>query len=209
MDIVNSRLNDYMKSLTPASHQVLQEMEQYARENGFPIIGPLVGRFLAQLVYLTGARRIFEMGSGYGYSAIWFSQALPADGSVECTEGDPANVARGREYAERAGVTEKIIWYEGDAIESMDAALPPYDIILCDIDKHQYPKALEIAWPKLRAGGIMVTDNVLRAGKVVEQYPPDKSTAGVLEFNKNSYGLPDALCTIMPLRDGLMLAVKL
>jgi predicted O-methyltransferase YrrM len=197
-----------MWGITPDRHPVLQEMEVYAAENDFPIIGPLVGRFLAQLVHLTGAKRIFEMGSGYGYSAIWFSQALPRDGVVECTETDEDNIARARVYADRAGVGEKIMWYQGDALQSMADTLGPYDIILCDVNKDQYPRALEIAWPKLRRGGIMITDNVLWSGRIVEQNEPDDSTGGILEFNDRCYELSDALCTIMPLRDGLMLAVK-
>lgn len=208
MDIVHPALNDYMKKITPERHPVLKEMEEYAAENDFPIIGPLVGRFLQQLVFLTGAKRVFEMGSGYGYSAVWFSQALPEDGVVECTETDEDNIKRAVDYAKAAEVSAKIRWHHGDALESMENADGPFDIILCDVSKHQYPRALEIAWPKLRRGGIMITDNVLWSGRITEQDEPDKSTAAILEFNKKSYQLSDALCTIMPLRDGLMLAVK-
>jgi len=209
VDIVDPRLDDYMTKLTPERHPVLQEMEEYAAEHDFPIIGPLVGRFLAQLVHLTGAKRVFEMGSGYGYSAIWFSRAMPDDGVVECTDTDEENMLRARDYTQRAGVAEKIMWYQGDALESMDAVLGPYDIILCDVNKSQYPRALEIAWPKLRQGGIMITDNVLWSGRIVEQEQPDASTSGILDFNRKSYQLSDALCSIMPIRDGLMLAVKM
>lgn len=209
MDLVNPEINDYMLSLTPMRPKVLADMEQYAKENGFPIIGPIVGRFLHQLVHLTKATRIFEMGSGYGYSAIWFSTALKEGGTIECTEMDAANIARGKKYTAEAEVADHITWHVGDALESMDKATGLYDIILNDVDKQQYPRALEIAWPKLRRGGIMVTDNVLWSGRIVEEMPPSESTAGILEFNRKAYALPDAFCSVMPLRDGLMLAVKI
>lgn len=114
-------------------------MEQYARETAFPIIGPLVGSLLQQLVHLTGARRVFEMGSGYGYSAIWFALAMQPDGKVECTEADDNNIKRGIEYADRAGVGDKIIWHHGDALEVLQSAAGQYDIILNDVHKEQYP----------------------------------------------------------------------
>lgn len=209
MEIMNPAITDYMHNLTPTRPQVLAEMEQYAKDNKFPIIGPLVGRFLHQLVHLNGARRIFEMGSGYGYSAIWFSSAMQDGGTVECTEMDSANIERGKKHTAAAGVSDHITWHLGDALESMRKSDGEYDIILNDVDKEQYPRALEIAWPKLRRGGIMITDNVLWSGRIVNENPPSASTAGILEFNRRIYALPDAVCTLMPLRDGLMLAVKI
>jgi caffeoyl-CoA O-methyltransferase len=148
------------------------------------------------------------MGSGYGYSAIWFALAMPAGGVVHCTENDPANIALGRDFAEQAGVGARIEWHEGDAraqIERVDGA---FDIILIDVDKEQYPQALVAAWPKLRPGGVLVTDNTLWSGRVVTEQPPAETTQGVLTFNEQAYGLADALATILPLRDGLLLAVK-
>ena len=208
VDLTNPTINEYMLNLTPPRAKVLADMEQYAKENNFPIIGPLVGRFLHQLVHLTKANRIFEMGSGYGYSAIWFSTALKEGGTVECTEMDTANIARGKKYTSEAGVDSHITWHVGDALASMDKATGVYDIILNDVDKEQYPRALEIAWPKLRHGGVMITDNVLWSGRIVEENPPSATTAGILEFNKQVYALPDSFCSLMPLRDGLMLALK-
>ncbi len=183
-------------------------MEEYAREKQFPIIGPLVSRFLQQLVILTGATRVFEMGSGFGYSALWMSLVLPDGGQIHCTEFDPENIERGRKYHKTAGVANKIIWHQGDARESMREAKGEFDIILNDIDKEQYPQALAIAWPKLRRGGIMVTDNSLWSGAVITEETPRESTAGVLAVNRDTYGLSDAITTILPLRDGLLLAVK-
>ncbi len=208
MELMDQAINAYMHDLTPPRSHVLAEMEQYAKENKFPIIGPLVGRFLHQLIHLLDARRVFEMGSGYGYSAIWFSSAMKDGGTVECTEMDIANIERGKKHAAAAGVADHITWHVGDALDSMSRATGLYDIILNDVDKEQYPRALELAWPKLRRGGIMITDNVLWSGRIVSEKPPTEATAGILEFNRRVYALPDAVCSLMPLRDGLMLAVK-
>ncbi len=208
MKIMRPEINDYMLSITPTRHPVLTEMEDYARANDFPIIGPLVGQFLQQIVALAQAKRIFEMGSGYGYSAIWFALAMPPEGVVECTEMDEANIERGKRHAAAAGVAAKIRWQRGDALESMRRSAGEFDIILNDVDKHQYPEALNIAWPRLRRGGVMITDNVLWSGRIVDENPPSKATAGILEFNRRSYALPDALCSLVPIRDGLMVAVK-
>ena len=208
MNITDPAINNYLRKLTPASHPVLADMEQYAAKHGFPIIGPLTARVLQQLVILTEAKRIFEMGSGYGYSAISMALVMRGGGTIECTETDKENIARGRKHAQAARVGRKIIWHEGDALESMRKAKGKYDIIFCDVDKEQYPAALGIAWPKLRKGGVMVTDNALWSARVVTEKPPKPATAGILEFNRVIYAFPDALCTLQPLRDGLMLAVK-
>jgi predicted O-methyltransferase YrrM len=183
MDIVTPALNDYMSSLAPPSPAPLAAMEDLARERKVPIVGPLVGRFLQQIVRLTGAGRVFEMGSGYGYSASWMALAMQADERILGTELDEANVALGRRFAEQGGVAGKIVWHTGDALEAIRQADGPFDLILNDVDKHQYPQALELAWPKVRRGGVMITDNALWSGKVVGESPPSESTGGVLQLN--------------------------
>ena len=208
MDIVAPEILKYLTEVTHKSPPVLQEMEEYARQHRFPIIGPLVGRFLQQLVILSGAKRIFEMGSGYGYSALWMSLVLPQEGRIDCTELDAANIKRGKDYLSRAGASAKVSWHEGDALKFMQEAQGPFDIIVNDVDKHQYPESLKIAWPKLRCGGIMITDNSLWSGRVVGENPPRDSTQGVLEVTRAAYALPDAITSIIPLRDGLLVAVK-
>lgn len=208
MTVHSPELEFYLASLLPDRDSVLTDMEAYAREQKFPIIGPLVGRFLQQTVHLTSARRVFEMGSGYGYSAVWFATAMKDGGVVECTETDADNISRGKAFAEAAGVGDRIVWHASDALEAMATAVGPFDIILNDVDKHQYPRALELAWPKLRRGGVMITDNVLWSNRVINEKPPTAGTAGILEFNRRSYALPDALSVIIPLRDGLMVSFK-
>jgi predicted O-methyltransferase YrrM len=128
---------------------------------------------------------------------------------MECTETNPANIARGRDWLQAAGVGDRVIWHEGNGLVHLQFQDGPYDLIFSDIDKAQYPEALRVAWPRLRPGGLMITDNVLWSGRVVTEDPPDESTAGILEFTREAFALPDAHSSILPLRDGLLISWKL
>jgi caffeoyl-CoA O-methyltransferase len=207
-DIVNPELVKYMQNLIPERDAVLREMEAYGAENDFPLIGPLCGRFLHQMARTAQARNIFEMGSGFGYSAIWFARGIPEDGKIICTDGDPQNKKRAMEYFERAGLAHKIEFHVGIAQEIIQKYRGPFDIILNDIDKHEYADTIDLVVPRLRKGGLFITDNVLWDGKVTAP-PDDKYTRGVQEFNRLIYNRKDLLTTIVPLRDGLSVSVKL
>ncbi|MFH2054623.1 MAG: O-methyltransferase [bacterium] len=208
MDILNPEISRYLEQLTPERPPVLQEMEAYAREHKFPIIGPQVGHFLQQLVILTDAKRIFEMGSGYGYSALWMALAMGSGGRIECCEFDSANIERGRQWLALADVSDKVAWHQGDAREAIKETQGPFDIILNDIDKEWYPEALRLAWPELRPGGVMVTDNALWSGRVVTQNPPAESTVGVRQVNLDAYAVGEGVASLLPLRDGLLVITK-
>jgi predicted O-methyltransferase YrrM len=209
LTIIEPSVGDYLGALTPPRQGALSAMEAYAKENSFPIIGPLVGRFLQQLVRLSGAQHVFEMGSGYGYSALWMAMAMDARGKIECTEADANNIRRGEAYFQQAGLTDRVVWRHGDALDAMRRVDGPFDLILNDVNKAHYPDALGIAWPKLRRGGVMVTDNALWSGRVVSEPNPDADTRGVIRMNQLAYALPDAVTTLIPLRDGLLISVKL
>lgn len=202
------RLHQYLNKVTPVRTAVLKEMEELAKKEGFPIIGPLVGRFLYQLVKLTGARRVFEMGSGYGYSAMWFALALPAGGKVYCTEGDENNKVRALKFFKKTGLVSKLTFELGDAIEILKRQNGKFDIILNDIDKEDYPKALEVALSKLRKGGVLISDNLLRDGRIFDTYK-DAGTRGVLTYTKMIYSDQRLFSTILPIRDGISISVKL
>jgi caffeoyl-CoA O-methyltransferase len=186
----------------------LDEMEEYAAENSFPIIGPLVGRFLQQLVVLTGARRVFELGSGYGYSALWMSMALPDDGRVICTDTDDDNQQRAVDYFKRAGLEFKLDFRLGEATAQFKEEPGPFDIILNDIDKEGYPDTIELVKDRLRTGGVFVTDNILWSGRVLDTTPDNESTAAIQKFTRQLYEDSDFMTTIVPLRDGIAVAIK-
>jgi predicted O-methyltransferase YrrM len=207
VDILDPHIEQYIHRVAPVSPPPLDEMEAYARENGFPIIGPLVGRLLQQLVIMTNAKRIIELGSGYGYSALWMAMVLPSDGEIICTDGDAENERRAESYFQRAGVQTMIDFRVGDALELFAEVPGPFDLVLNDIDKEGYPDTIEPVKRKLRQGGVFVTDNLLWSGRVLG--PDDaESTRGVLEFTRRLYDDEDLLTSIVPIRDGVSLAVK-
>jgi predicted O-methyltransferase YrrM len=198
----------YLAGLVPSAGEVRQIMEEWAEENNFPIVGPQVGAFLAQLVRLSGAKRIFELGSGFGYSALWMAAAMGEAGSITCTELDMQNIERGRRWLRDAGMDSRVNWHCGDALMHLEASEGSYDLILNDIDKHQYPEALRRAWPRVRPGGLLITDNVLWSGRVASALFTDRETESIREYTRMALALPDALSTIIPLRDGLLVSLK-
>ena len=183
-------------------------MESIGKERGFPIIGPLVGRLLCQLAQLTRASRIFELGSGYGYSAVWFSKGMAPEGKIISTDGSPENAQMARQFFDRAGIATRVDFRVGDALTLLDEEPGPFDIILNDIDKHEYPQAFAKAVPKLRQGGLLITDNVLWHGLVVSG-DQQASTLGILKFNELAYQSSEVYTTIIPLRDGVAVSLKL
>jgi predicted O-methyltransferase YrrM len=209
-----SGLYPYLSSLAEPSGGVLAEMEEYGQRRRFPLVGPLVGRFLLQLAMLAGARRVLEIGSGFGYSAAWFLQANP-ELEVICTDNSPLNRERGLEFLARLGVAERVDFRLGDALTIAGEVEGPFDIIFCDMDKSAYPAAFELAVPKLRRGGLFVADNTLWRGYAWTPVPDDapefrrKMTPGIREFNRLASSSREVITTIIPLRDGISLSVRL
>jgi len=206
--ITEPPVEDYLYALLPARDEVLAEMEALAAEKDIPIVGPAVGRVLAQLAMISGAKTVFEMGSAIGYSTIWWARAVGDGGRVFYTDGNPHNAEQARRYFQRAGVSGRITLYTGDAMELLSEQKGEFDIIFTDIDKEDYPRALRLAIPRLRKGGLLVTDNVLWSGKVATQQPPDAKTKAILEFNRELYASRELFSTILPIRDGVAVAVK-
>ena len=207
MDIVHANMIEYLLNVTPERDQVLEDMERYALERNFPIIGPLVGRMLYLLAQSAQAKRILELGSGFGYSAYWFAKAMGKEGEIICTEGNSENAERAKEYFRRGKITTKMSFHVGDALKLIDSVDGQFDIIFNDIDKHQYPKAFRKAVPRLRKGGLLISDNVLWSGKILDK-KPDADTAGILTYNRLIYSSKDLFSTIIPLRDGVSLSLK-
>jgi predicted O-methyltransferase YrrM len=199
----------YINSLLPARDAVLRKMELYAAKHNVPIVGPACGRVLHQLALLTGARRVFEMGSAIGYSTLWLARAVGPRGKVFYTDGDPANAERARAYLREAGMLGRVKFMVGEALESLKATPGQFDLIFNDVSKTQYPEALKLAVPKVRVGGLFVTDNVLWFGRVTRRAAADDAdTRAIQKFNRLVYKSPNLMTTIVPLRDGLAVCVK-
>jgi predicted O-methyltransferase YrrM len=201
-------VDDYLYSMLPKRDEVLMEMEDYATEHRVPIVGPAVARVLQQLALMINARTVFELGSAIGYSTIWWAQAVGDGGRVIYTDGDSQNAERARGYFSRAGVSNRITLHTGDALEYLSEQKQEYDIIFNDVDKDDYPRVLRLVAPRLRKGGLFITDNVLWSGRVAEKNPPDSTTKAILEFNRKLYDAKEFYTTILPIRDGLAVALK-
>jgi predicted O-methyltransferase YrrM len=201
-------VDDYLYSMLPKRDEVLAEMEEYASQHNIPIVGPAVARVLQQLALIINAKSVFELGSAIGYSTVWWAQAVGEKGRVVYTDGDPKNTERARRYFDRAGITNRISLHTGDALEFLSEQKEQYDIIFNDVDKEDYPRVLRLVSPRLRKGGLFITDNVLWSGRVAEKNPKEPRTKAILEFNRLLYNSGDFYTTILPIRDGLAVALK-
>ncbi len=206
-------LYPYLEALTGDTEGVLAEMEAYGRRRRFPVVGPLVGRLLQQLTVISGASRVLELGSGFGYSAAWFLLAAP-DVAVTCTDSSTLNCHRALEFLGRLGVADRVDFLVGDCLELAQALEGTFDIVFCDIDKDRYPDAFAVSIPMLRPRGLFVADNALWRGYAWEDVPDDApafrsaSMPGVRELNRLVHRTEGVLGSIVPLRDGLALAVR-
>jgi caffeoyl-CoA O-methyltransferase len=200
-------VEDYLYAMLPPRDEVLAEMEVEAGKNDIAIVGPAVARVLYQLAVISGAKKVFEMGSAIGYSTIWWARAVGEGGRVVYTDGDPKRAEKARRYFERAGVSQRITVRVGDALEFLSEEKTQYDIIFNDVDKIDYPRVFRLALPRLKSGGLFITDNVLWSGKL-NKPNPDATTKAILEFNKLIYESKDLFTTILPLRDGVSVCLK-
>lgn len=209
MVIVDETIEKYLHGLQASKDPILLEMEERAARDGFPIIGPLVGRLCKQLAMAVQARDVFEMGSGFGYSTYWFAQAVGEGGRVVHTDGDKEKSADAKAYLKRAGLGGRVQFEVGDALEVLKQYPGPFDVVFIDIDKHGYPAALELARSRVRVGGLIITDNTLWSGRVVQGGKQSADTKGVIQYNETAFAASDLLTTLIPLRDGVAVSLKL
>ncbi len=215
MNIVDPMIEGYLKNLAKVhDEEVLSEMEALADANGFPIIGRLCGMYLELMARSIGAKRVFEMGSGYGYSAYWFSRAIGADGEIHLTDMDPENKKKALDFLGRAGLDGPVDYHVSDAFSAFDATVGDFDVVYCDIDKHAYPEAWERGSKRVRVGGLYMCDNMLWSGRVVsDDLDPndrlDSWTAAIDATNHAIFSDKDWLTIINPTRDGVITALRL
>ncbi len=210
MSLLLPGLDDYLLSSLPPRDPLLATMEESARLRRIPIVGPLGGRLLAQYIRLTGARRVFELGSAIGYSTIWMARAVGPEGHVYYTDFSEENATEARAYFEEAGLLSRITILVGDALRSLSTTPGDFDVIFNDADKEGYPEILEKALPRLRVNGLLISDNVLWKGKLrLPASGDDGETAAIRRFNRSLYESADVETVILPLRDGLAIARKI
>lgn len=205
--ITNPQVEKYLDGLLPPSDAVLAEIERRAAREDIPIIGPAVGRVLALLVQMTGARRIFEMGSAVGYSTIWLARAAGPRAEVFYTDGSPDNARQAERYFRRAGVAGRIHILVGNALKLLDKVPGKFDLIFNDVNKAEYPEVFRKAVPRLKRGGLLVADNTLWYGRVTRK-AHDTDTRGIQDFNRLIYASRKLYSVILPLRDGVAVCRK-
>jgi caffeoyl-CoA O-methyltransferase len=209
--IVYEPVEKYIYELLPRSEPaVLREMEAQAKQRDIPIVGPAVARMLYLLAQISGAKRVFEAGSAIGYSTIWWAMAVGEGGRVTYTDGNLKNAEEARENFQKAGVGKRIDVRVGDALEILsEEKSGSLDIIFNDVDKEDYPRVFKLAVPRLKPGGLFITDNVLWSGKVADPKNSEPTTKAIREFNRLLYGTKELFTSIIPLRDGVAVARKL
>ncbi len=207
--IVNPQVDEYLTKISPIPHWVLAEMEEYGKQRNFPMVGPLVGRLLYGLIEFGHVHTILECGSGFGYSAAWMALALPENSKITCIEYDEENISKAKEFLKELDVIHKVTFIQGEVMEIVPKTNHSYDLIFNDINKHQYPQILPLLVERLRVGGMLISDNVLWKGRVAEEKPDDEKAQYMQEFNRLLYEHKSLWTSIIPLRDGLSLSIKL
>jgi predicted O-methyltransferase YrrM len=207
VDIVDPAIDRYLHDLANPDDPILREMELLAAESNFPIVGPQVGRLLQILVQTSGARRVLELGSGFGYSAYWFARGVGPQGLVILTESSADQAALANRFLARGGLDTRTRTEVGDALEIVDAISGEYDIVFNDIDKENYPQVLEKAARVLRPGGLFISDNMLWYGAVLDDAPDEASTQGIKELTRMLYEWDEFETVLIPIRDGLTVSV--
>lgn len=200
--IVHPEVTAYLSQLAGAEDPLVDALEAYAVERRFPLVGRASGRVLALLTRLIGGRRVFEFGSGFGFSAYYFASAVGAGGEVVGSERDPWELdAFARLYAGHP-LAERIRIHNGDAFEIFDATPGLFDVVFLDLHKLGYPEALRRAVPRVRPGGLILADNVLWGGRTARG-AEDPDTAALIAYNQAIMTDPRLESVILPVGDGL------
>lgn len=207
---IDTRVREYLDSLVPPRPAEMRAMEEYARETNFPIIGPAAGYFCYQVARLAGARRVFELGSGYGYSTAWFARAVRENGG-----GEVHHVVWSQELSDRArahlgalGFGDLVRYRVSEAVAALRESAGPFDLIFNDIDKRGYPDSLPVIAEKLRPGGVLIVDNMLWHGRIFDDADRSPDTEGVREFTRRITADPSWVTTLVPIRDGMVVAYR-
>jgi caffeoyl-CoA O-methyltransferase len=210
MDATLDHIETYLDSLVPARMDEMQAMEDYARQTGFPIVGPASGQFCYLIARMISARRVFELGSGYGYSTSWFARAVKENGggTVYHVVWDENLSRRARQHLDALGFGSLVEYRVSEAVQALREADGPFDLIFNDIDKHAYPESLAVIAGKLRSGGALIVDNLLWHGKIFDPTDQSPATQGIREFTRLITTSPDWIASLVPIRDGLLIAYK-
>jgi predicted O-methyltransferase YrrM len=208
--LIGDDVASYLQTLVPRRHPELEAMEAYARKQDFPIIGPVVGHLCYQMARMIGARRVFELGSGFGYSTAFFARAVDENGGgvVHHVVWDETLSTQARTHLNAMGYDGLLTYHVGEAIETLRSQDGPFDLIFNDIDKHAYPASLPVIEAKLRAGGVLIVDNMLWSGRIFDTRDSTADTNGVRQLTRMLTSSPQWTTSVIPIRDGVVIAVR-
>ncbi len=207
MNMLLADIDAYLLQACPARDSILAEMESRAAADSFPIVGPLVGRLLFQLARISGAKRLLELGSGFGYSGYWFGSAVGPGGELTLTDFSSRNLRDAQSYFKRGGISCRTRFREGDALRTLGQVSGPFDIIFNDVDKARYPEVLTRASNLLRPGGLLISDNLLVQGRVLES-GADENVRGIREYTRLIFDNEEYFSSVIPIRDGVSVSLK-
>jgi caffeoyl-CoA O-methyltransferase len=210
LDILAAGISTYLDALVPARPAEMQAMERRAAEARFPIIGPAAGQLCYLLARMIGARRVFELGSGYGYSTAWFARAVRENGGGEVHHvvWDEELSREARRHIAALGYDDLVQFHVGEAVETLRGMGGPFDLVFNDIDKSGYPESLAVIAPRLRRGGVLIVDNLLWSGRVLDPADQSADTNGVRELTRRIMESEEWISSIVPIRDGVLVAYK-
>jgi predicted O-methyltransferase YrrM len=211
--IVPDAIEQYLAELHGPADDVLEQIEREGRAAGLPLVQEPSGRFLRTLAFAAGARHILEIGTAIGFSALWMAGALPPEGRLITIELDPQRAATARANIQLAGKGDQISVIVGDAMRYLHKVAGPFDLIFQDSHKPLYEPMLDRLVGLLRTGGVLVSDNVLWSGEVVEGYinPPQRDpadTEALRSYSRRLMSDPRLFTTVLPVGDGLAVSVK-
>lgn len=211
-------LRAHLAGLVPPRPPELAAMEAEAAETGFPIIGPVAGHLCYLLARLTGARSVFELGSGFGYSTAWFARAVRENAGTGGGDGDGGVVhhvvwdedlsARARRHLKALGLDDLVRFHVGEAVETLRGTEGGFDLVFNDIDKSAYPDSLDVIGERLRVGGLLIVDNMIWHGRIFDEADTSPDTEGVRELTRRVTSDPAWTASVVPVRDGLLVARK-
>jgi predicted O-methyltransferase YrrM len=210
MDILSPEIARYLDELVAERPSELRNMERIAESTKFPIIGPASGQLCYLIARMIGAKRIFELGSGYGYSTAWFARAVRENGGGEVHHvvWDKDLSARARKHLDTLGFSDLVRYHEAEAVETLRATEGPFDLIFNDINKRDYPASIDVITPKLRRGGVLIIDNLLWSGRILDASDKTEDTEGVRAVTRRVMQSDEWIASIVPIRDGVLVAYR-
>lgn len=211
MDIVNSEIQNYAEKYTSEESERLRELRQKTfdeRADKSMLSGFYQGRLLAMFSKMIHPRRILEIGTYMGYSALCLAEGLRDDGKIITLDVQPETNAIAREFWARTPFYSKIEAYLGDATEIIPMLDETFDLVFIDADKPNYANYYDLVFPKMRVGGLIIADNVLWSGRVLNADGEDESTQALHEYNQKIQADERVSNILFAVRDGLMIARK-